>query len=212
MDASGPLFAGPAAAHGISWAAVLATALAVVAAFLLLWALIRGRLPTSLTAAALLLPLAAYAFGALHLLEGAKQVTFCGSCHLMTPIVRSLENADDSLAAIHFARGRVPHEQACFTCHSGYGVWGGFDAKVAGVRHMLQTVTGRYTLPLQNRGPFDIDSCLGCHAFAQNFRAVEDHQDPDLQKELVERRIGCTGACHPAAHPESALTGGAPAS
>lgn len=212
MDPHGPLFAGPPAAHGISWAAVLAIAVAIVAALLLLWVLIRGRLPAGYAAAAVLLPLAAYAFAALYLLEGAKQVTFCGSCHLMTPIVQSLESNDDSLASIHYARGRVPHEQACFACHSGYGIWGGVDAKVAGIRHMLLTVTGRYTLPLRHGGPFDIDSCLGCHAFAQNFRAVEDHQDLDLQKELVERKIGCTGDCHPAPHPESALNGGTPSS
>jgi hypothetical protein len=130
----------------------------------------------------------------------------------MAPIVRSLESNDDSLASMHYVRGRVPHAEACFTCHSGYGIWGGVGAKIAGIRHMVQTVSGGYTLPLQQRGPFDIDSCLGCHAFAQNFRAVEDHQDPDLQKELVERKMGCTGDCHPAAHPESALTGGVPAS
>ena len=208
MDTTAPLFAGPPAAHGIHWLAVLALVVGGAAAVLLLWGLIRGRLPPSYAAVAVVLPIAAYGLASLHMLEGSKQVTFCGSCHVMTPILNSLQSNDGSLASIHYARGLVPHDQACFTCHSGYGIWGGVDAKMAGVMHMVRTATGWYTLPITHNGPFDIDSCLGCHASAASFRAVEAHQDPDLQKQLLAREIGCTGICHPAAHPEAALTGG----
>ena len=208
MDATGPLFAGPPAAHGIHWLAVLAILVGIAAAVLLLWGLIRGRLPTSLQAAAVLLPVAAYGLATVHMMEGSKNPAFCGSCHVMTPILKSLQGNDESLASIHYTRGLVPHESACFTCHSGYGIWGGINAKMAGFMHMVRTLTGWYTLPIALNGPFDINSCLGCHAFAPSFRAVEAHQDPDLQKQLLAREISCTGACHPAAHPEAALTGG----
>jgi len=208
LDTTAPLFAGPPAAHGIHWLAVLALVVGGAAAVLLLWGLIRGRLPPSYAVAAVVLPIAAYGLASLHMLEGSKQVTFCGSCHVMTPILKSLQSNDGSLAAIHYARGLVPHDQACFTCHSGYGIWGGVDAKMAGVMHMVRTATGWYTLPITHNGPFDINSCLGCHASASSFRAVEAHQDPDLQKQLLAHEIGCTGICHPAAHPEAALTGG----
>ena len=191
---------------------MLAALVGVAAAALLLWALIRGRLPPSYGIAAVLLPVAAYGLGSLYMLDGSKQVAFCGSCHVMTPIMESLRSNDGSLAAIHYGRGLVPHDQACFTCHSGYGIWGGVDAKIAGVMHMVRTATGWYDLPIAIHGPFDIDSCLGCHAAASSFRAVEAHKDPDLQKQLVSRELSCAGICHPAAHPESALTGGAPAS
>lgn len=211
MDATSPLFAGPPVAHGIPWLALLALLVGGAAAILLLWGVIRGRLPAGYAAAAVLLPIAAYGLGALHMLEGSKQVAFCGSCHVMTPIVQSLQGKDDSLASIHYTRGLVPHDQACFTCHSGYGIWGGIDAKMAGMMHMVRTATGWYTLPLTHNGPFDIDSCLGCHAYAASFRAVEAHQDPDVQKALLSREMSCTGACHPAAHPEAALAGGEPA-
>jgi hypothetical protein len=96
----------------------------------------------------------------------------------MTPIVASLQKEGDSLAATHYQRGLVSHEQACFTCHSGYGIWGTLDAKLAGVRHMLKTATRSYTFPIEHHGPFDIDSCLNCHARAATFRAVDAHQDP----------------------------------
>jgi len=210
LDATSPLFAGPGAGHGIHVLAVLAALLGSVAGVLLVWRLIgRGPFPVSYAATAVLLPIGAYGLASVHMLESSKQVTFCGSCHLMTPIMQSVQGNDGSLASTHYARGRVPHDQACFTCHSGYGIWGGVDAKMAGMMHMVRTVTGRYMLPLAVHGPFDIDSCLGCHANAATFRAVEAHQDPDLQKSLLSREFSCTGACHPAAHPESAI-GGAP--
>jgi hypothetical protein len=115
----------------------------------------------------------------------------------MVPLVESLAADDGSLASIHYARGLVPHDTACYTCHSGYGIWGTVDAKKAGVMHMLHTVTGEYAVPLAMHGPFDIDACLGCHAHAPRFRAVEAHQAPDLQQALVTREMSCTGACHP---------------
>jgi hypothetical protein len=213
VDVTGPLFSGPAGAHGIHWMAVLAILLGVAAVPLLLWRLVGGhRLPIGFTVAAVLLPVAAYGFAMLHMMEGSQQVTFCGSCHVMTPILKSLQGNDGSLASMHYARGLVPHDKACFTCHSGYGIWGGIDAKMAGVRHMLHSLTGDYEKPLTMNGPFDIDSCLGCHAFAVSFRAVEAHRDPDLQKQLVTRELSCTGACHPPAHPPESLMGGVPAS
>ena len=52
-----------------------------------------------------------------------------------------------------------------------------------------------------------MSSCLGCHAEAEPFRAAEDHQDRELQEAMLSGEIGCTGDCHPPAHPESALLG-----
>ncbi len=156
------------------------------------------------------LPLAAYGLGSVLMLEESKNVAFCGSCHVMTPIVESLQKDDGSLASLHYTRGRVSHEQACYVCHSGYGIWGTMGAKRAGVGHMVRTVTGDYQLPIKLAAPFDIDSCLGCHAHSARFRAVEAHQPLEIQQALLSREMSCTGTCHPAAHPEEALRGGKP--
>jgi len=176
------------------------------------WALIRARVPQPLVLAGVLLPLGAYGFGALLVVEDSKEVAFCGSCHVMTPIVESLKADDGSLASIHFISGRVPHDEACYTCHSGYGIWGGVSAKRAGIMHMVHTVNGNYDLPLKLNGRFDIKSCLNCHAQAERFRAVEAHQPLDVQQALVSGEMSCAGLCHPSAHPESALRGGMPTS
>ena len=207
-DGATPLFSWPPSHRGLDWLQILPILVAIPAATILLVGLVRGRLhPAAATAGIVFLPVAAYALGGMLVMEDSKKVSFCGSCHLMAPIVESLEQEGDSLAAIHYRRGRVSHEQACFVCHSGYGIWGTLDAKRAGVRHMLHTVTKGYTLPIEHEGPFDIDSCLNCHARSAVFRAVEAHQDPDTQQALFKREMSCTGICHPSGHPEDALKG-----
>lgn len=210
---SGPIFTWPPVAHGLSWAELLPLLVAAPAMVLLIQGIVRGRLPQAAGAAAVVvLPLTAYLLGVMLLMEDSKQVQFCGSCHLMTPIVESLNRDDGDLASLHYRHGRVSHTDACFVCHSGYGIWGTVGAKIAGLRHMLHTVTGRYEQPLKLSGTFDIGSCLTCHAQAASFREVEAHQAPDLQEALMSGEMSCTGICHPSAHPDDAIAAGAPAS
>jgi hypothetical protein len=204
----GPLFVPPSEPDRF-WIVIALLAFAVIAAALV--ALVRGRLPDALSYPALMvLPLFAYLLGDLQVVEESKHVEFCGSCHAtMSPLVESMENDGETLASIHFRRGAVPHESACYRCHGGYGIWGGVQAKSAGLRHMLHTVTGDYEFPLQKVGTFDIASCLDCHAQSAPFRKAETHHDPDIQKALLSGEMGCTGLCHPAPHPEQALMGAA---
>ncbi|HTQ46041.1 MAG TPA: hypothetical protein VMI75_24970 [Polyangiaceae bacterium] len=201
----GPLFVLPSAPHYL-WIAGVAAALPAVAIAAI--GLVRGRLPKTLGAAGLVLvAIVAYLVGAIVLLEESKSVAFCGSCHEpMAPLVASLGEDNGSLASIHWRKGAVSHVDACFQCHSGYGIWGTLGAKFAGVRHMLHTVTGHYQYPLAARA-FDNSSCLGCHAESAPFRAQAAHHDPDLQQLLVTSQMGCVGTCHPDAHPAAALLG-----
>jgi hypothetical protein len=201
----GPLFALPPSPHylwivGLAFAAVAI----VVAGSGLVW----GRLPFGWGVPGLVLVSGfAYVIGALVVLEESKRVAFCGSCHeTMSPLVASLDEDNGSLASKHWRIGAVSHVDACFQCHGGYGIWGTADAKLAGVEHMLHTVTGRYSFPLVAR-KFDIASCLGCHAEAAPFRAQEAHHDAELQQALLSGSLGCVGTCHAEAHPAKALVG-----
>jgi hypothetical protein len=205
----GPLFVPPSEPDRF-WIVIALLAVAVIAAALA--ALVRGRLPDALSYPVLMaLPLFAYLLGDIHVLEESKHVEFCGSCHAtMSPLVEAMQTGDgDYLASIHFQSGAVPHESACYRCHGGYGIWGGVHAKMAGMRHMLHTVTGDYEFPLTKVGTFDISSCLDCHAQARPFRDADAHRDPDLQKALLSGELGCAGLCHPSPHPEQALDGAA---
>jgi hypothetical protein len=200
----GPLFQLPEDPHYL-W--LFGTAIAVLAIVVLAIGLVRGRLSATLLLPALLLPVGAYGVGYLFTLEESKTVQFCGSCHeTMSPLVQALAEDGESIASIHWQKGAVSHISACYQCHSGYGILGDVGAKMAGVQHMVRTVTGRYDLPISAHR-FDVRSCLGCHAQAVPFREVEEHQDPDIQQELLAGESGCTGDCHDVAHPESALWG-----
>jgi hypothetical protein len=211
MEDLGPLFQPPSDPDHF-W--ILVVLLAAPAIASCLYVLVRGQLPLLLSATMLLLvPAFAYVLGDLHMLEGSKKTEFCGSCHeTMSPLLTSMQVDDSTLAGWHFRRGAVNHETACYECHSGYGIWGTASAKLAGVNHMIKTVTGNYEFPLEKHGTFDIDSCRGCHAAAVPFRAVDSHRDPDLQQLLLSGEMSCAGTCHPAAHPDEALMGASAAS
>src|SRR5262249_46014444 len=163
----GPLFISPPVEPVVDWPRVLPVLVALPAVAILAWGLVRGRLPPAAGVAGLVLPIAAYGLGMLMLMEDSKDVRFCGSCPLMAPPPRTPPTAkashppDDSPPPpTPYSRGLVPTAEACFTCHSGYGIWGTVGAKRAGVMHMLRSLTGRYHLPLELNGTFDINSCL----------------------------------------------------
>jgi nitrate/TMAO reductase-like tetraheme cytochrome c subunit len=204
----GPLFAHPTEATYL-W--MVAIAIAVPTMAIAAWGLIRGRLGTTLAVNGLIvLPAFAFLVGNLVVMEESKSVEFCGSCHeTMGPITESAFEDNGSLASIHFRAGAVQSTTGCFQCHSGYGMWGGVDAKIAGVNHMVHTVTGRYEYPLVMRAPFNIGSCLECHAESPKFREQVAHQDEAIQTALLSGEMSCAGMCHAVAHPEDALMGAA---
>jgi len=204
----GPLFV-PLGGPDYFWILILVFAIPTIG--LCLYTVVRGQLPAVLSASGLLLlPVFGYVLGNLHVLDESKSVEFCGSCHVtMPPLVESMKLPGNELAASHYQKGAVSRKDACYVCHSGYGIAGGFHAKLAGISHMIHTVKRSERYPLKMRNTFDIDSCLDCHAGAAPFRAVEMHRDPGIQQALVSREMGCTGACHVTAHPSAALNGAA---
>jgi ferredoxin len=205
-DDLGPLFAAKPEYHLV---AMLGLAACAVVAAIALSALIRGRVSRELGLAGLaVVPGFVLVLANLHVLDQSKSVRFCGSCHEpMAPIVASMIAANDSLASIHYQSGAAKSSDACYTCHSGYGLLGDFAAKRAGLTHMWHQLWGTYEYPLTLKRKFDIDSCLDCHRHAPKFRAVEAHSDKDLQAMLVSGEMTCTGTCHPSAHPAEALNG-----
>jgi nitrate/TMAO reductase-like tetraheme cytochrome c subunit len=202
----GPLFTRPEDPHYLWVLGVIVVAGCVFAACI---GLVRGKASLAGAAVGLIaFPVFSFVLGYLFMLEESKRLEFCGSCHeTMSPITTAIQTDTESLSGIHWSKGAVEHTEACYQCHSGYGIWGATQAKRAGISHMIHTITGNYEFPIKKRGTFDVNACLGCHAEAEPFRVVEDHQDREMQEALLTGEIGCTGDCHPAAHPESALNG-----
>ena len=94
------------------------------------------------------LPLLCLGFGFSIKLEQSKSTQFCLSCHIMEPYGKSLL-VDDSqhLAAAHFQNHRVPADEACYTCHTNYAMFGGIKAKIGGLRHIYVYYLGKPPAP-----------------------------------------------------------------
>src|SRR6202158_1780432 len=83
------------------------------------------------------LPLLCFGMGTSSKLEHAKDTEFCLSCPIMEPYGKSLRVDDPHhLAAAHFQNHRVPANEACYTCHTNYAMFGTFKAKLGGLRHL----------------------------------------------------------------------------
>jgi len=206
VEPLGPLFVPPASPDRF-WILILLFAVPTMAAAL--YALVRGQLPAALSYAVLFLtPVFGYVLGNIHLIEESKTVEFCESCHeTMQPLAEAMRSDGSTLAAVHYQRGAVSYRDACYQCHSGYGIWGDARAKMSGASHMIRTITRSYEHPLRLVGTFDIASCLDCHAGARTFRSVEAHREPAIQEALLDGDLHCTPSCHAAAHPPAALNG-----
>jgi nitrate/TMAO reductase-like tetraheme cytochrome c subunit len=144
------------------------------------------------------LPLMLTFLGYQHGFSSAETVASCGACHVMGPHVADLRDPSSrSLAALHY-QNRFIQENQCYTCHRDYGLFGTFEAKVEGVRHVAHWVTGTYTLPLKIAHPYSNLRCLACHGESRRFLTAAPHST-DLLRQLALGSVSCLD-CHGPAH------------
>lgn len=155
-----------------------------------------------------LLPLLCIAMGVTSEVERSKSTSFCLSCHIMEPYGRSLYVDDPSyLAGAHFQNHRVPAEQACYTCHTNYAMFGGFRAKIHGLKHVYVQYLGAPKQPLHLYEPYNNRECLHCHLGARSFEEGAVHNaDPDLLPAVKANKMSClSSGCHDVVHNVSSL-------
>jgi nitrate/TMAO reductase-like tetraheme cytochrome c subunit len=141
-------------------------------------------------------PTLALGLGATTVMDDAKRPAFCGSCHVMHPFIEDLTDpASTTLAAVHY-QNRYILENQCYTCHTDYGPFGPFQAKLDGARHLWKYETGTWRLPIRLVTPYRSANCLHCHGEAKVFR----EQHADMAAELESGSVGCLD-CHGPAHP-----------
>lgn len=130
--------------------------------------------------------------------EEMKTVAACNSCHVMNPFVDDMRDpASATLAARHFRTGAIPAKQ-CYSCHTGYGIFGTMEAKRDGFRHWLLYTTRTWKEPITFKGSYPNANCLSCHAGMPEFRAVASHRA--LREPLEKDEMGCF-TCHGLPHP-----------
>lgn len=169
-------------------------------------ALVRGRGGKVLAFVALfVLPLTVTVFGAYGHLERSKSTEFCLSCHVMEPYGESLAvDSGDYLAAVHYQNNLVPQDQACFTCHTQYTMYGDFAAKLNGLKHVWVYYSGKTPETLELYEPYHNRECLSCHGAARSFLEGETHVD--FLEELESNETSCL-ECHDVVHDVANLDG-----
>jgi nitrate/TMAO reductase-like tetraheme cytochrome c subunit len=150
-----------------------------------------------------LLPIVVASMGASEHMERSKQTQFCLSCHIMNPYGRSLY-VDDPVyvPAAHFQNARIPRDEACYTCHTDYVMYGGIRAKIRGLRHVYMQYVGHAAPPLHLYNPYNNRECLHCHAGARSFEEGAVHSaDPSIMASIKSNQLSClTSGCHDNVH------------
>jgi cytochrome c-type protein NapC len=145
-----------------------------------------------------LLPVVVTGLGATAHVEHAKSTEFCLSCHVMEPYGRSLHIDDkEHLPAAHFQNNRIPRQEACYTCHTTYTMFGGVRAKLQGLRHIYIYYLGTIPQPIKLREPYNNRECLHCHAGARSFEESDLHKD--IRPDLGSGKTSCL-ECHSSVH------------
>lgn len=157
------------------------------------------------------IPLVMWMTGSFASFEGAKDVSFCESCHTaMDPFVFDMKDPKSTtLAALHY-KNRFIQESQCYTCHADYGVFGLVKAKFGGLWHLYYWETdspmARGEEQITLYGPYPNTWCLHCHAGSQRFLKAGDGIHTSVAHDLlhVDPKTGAPDAscldCHGPAH------------
>ncbi len=151
------------------------------------------------------LPLFSLAVGMENELERSKSTAFCLSCHIMEPYGKSLHIDDPTyLAAAHYQNHRVPADEACYTCHTNYAMFGGIKAKLGGLKHIYIYYLGKPPAPenIKLYESFNNRECLHCHLGARSFEQGATHNaDPATLPAIKANKLSCiSSGCHDAVH------------
>jgi cytochrome c-type protein NapC len=136
-------------------------------------------------------------------LERSKETSFCLTCHIMGPYGRSLYVDDPSfIPAAHFQNARVPRDQACYTCHTDYSIYGGFKSKVRGLHHIYAQYLTTPKQPIKLYSAYNNRECLHCHLGARSFEQGAVHTaDPQTMQDIKNNKLSCTSSgCHANVH------------
>lgn len=138
-------------------------------------------------------------------LEQSKSTSFCLSCHVMEPYGKSLRIDDPSyLPAVHYQRNLMRRDEACYTCHTSYTMFGDLSAKLNGMKHVAVYYSGRTPERIELYQPYHNRECLYCHDGSRTFEELEDHRE--LSSELASNETSCL-ECHVDVHDVHDLEG-----
>lgn len=157
-----------------------------------------------------ILPIVAVAVGFSRQMDRAESTSFCLSCHVMTEYGQSLRVDDPSyIPARHFQNRLVPREEACYTCHTDYTMFGTVTAKLRGLHHLEVQYFGTVPKPenIKLYVPYNNRECLHCHLGQRVFEeASAHHKIADLLANVKANKLSCVSSgCHEFIHDVGSL-------
>jgi mono/diheme cytochrome c family protein len=152
------------------------------------------------------LPVLCISSGMSFHMQRSQQTSSCISCHSMASHGQSLHLEDPKyIPAQHFQNHFVPPDQACYTCHTDYTIYGPWKSRIDGLRYVYMTYIGTVPKTIHLKGKYSNLQCLHCHAGARDF---EEHltQMPPIG-DLTSNRISClSSGCHDMIHNASEVS------
>ena len=135
----------------------------------------------------------------------AKTTGFCLSCHTMEAYGKSLLVDDPThIPASHFQNHRVPSDEACYSCHTQYAMFGGLRVKLWGLKHVAIYYFGTPPAPenIKLYEPYNNRECLHCHIGARSFEEGAVHNaDPGTLPAIKSNQLSCiSSGCHEITH------------
>lgn len=136
-------------------------------------------------------------------MENAKSAEFCLSCHEMGDYGKSLRIDDRAfIPSVHYQNNMISRDEACFTCHTDYTMFGDYNAKLRGLKHVYVHYLGKPPEQLKLYTPYSNRECLHCHEGARSFEEGATHnQDPNTLPQVRANQLSCLSSeCHSFTH------------
>jgi cytochrome c-type protein NapC len=133
-------------------------------------------------------------------MERSQQTSYCISCHSMESHGKSLYVLDPSyIPAQHFQNHFVPPDQACYTCHTDYTMYGPLKDKLKGLRYVYMEYVSTPPKIIHLDGTYSNSQCLHCHEGSRNFEENLARMPPLAA--LKSDQISCiSSGCHDTIH------------
>jgi len=106
------------------------------------------------------------------------------------------------IPAAHFQNHLVPPDEACYSCHTEYAMFGGLKVKLYGLKHLAIYYFGTPPAPenIKLYDPYNNRECLHCHLGARSFEEGAVHNaDPATLPAIKSNQLSCL-SCHELTH------------
>src|ERR1700677_2410117 len=128
----------------------------------------------------------------------SQQTAYCVSCHSMESHGQSLYVLNTNyIPAQHFQNHLVPPNQACYTCHTDYTMYGPLKDKLKGLRYLYMEYVSTPPKTIHLDGQYSNLQCLHCHTGMRSFDENPTHTS--IMGSLKTNQISCI-SCHNMIH------------